>query len=244
MKQHKKFLVWICNILAVVFVFSLVGCAPMDNGGDSSADTSDTEIVDIAAYKAERIDELFAYCKSKLDENYYSETSYGLLLDCLQESVKDINAADDIANIDSICQNVKTEIDGMDTIEVLGVFYTLQEAYDNGYITVADLQMIAQEIRCDIDVLPPKIINSVKNLFCNELRLSKDQNDKLLHPNANVNDITENCIRFYGEYSGVYCFKLWNPYAQYPNGVPDGVGKTIGGVFIRYDLEEFVIWKQ
>ena len=26
MKQHKKFLVWICNILAFVFIFSLVGC--------------------------------------------------------------------------------------------------------------------------------------------------------------------------------------------------------------------------
>lgn len=223
---------------ALTFSLFFPSCGTNNYESGSTSDTSGNESV--TAYKAERIETLLSYANGKNDENYYSESAYSFIFTLLEESVKNINDAETLTDIDEIFQSAKAEIDGIPTIEVLGEFYTLQEAYDNEFLTLADLQAISQTERIEFDELPVKIANSFKNLYYRELREATDENGNPLYPNASVNDIKH--FYFYGEYNNVYCFMLWNPYEAHADAERIVIIEGIEFTYPDYGAQ-FLVWK-
>lgn len=227
-------------ILLVACFFSLMGCKQRTN---SESGSSDNVIVELIDYKTTAIDNLFSYVKNVMEENYYSENAYVSILDILQESITHINVADSIANIDIVLKESKEKIAAISTIEILGEFYTLQEAYDKGYLSVEDLQRLAAvPEKIDINHLPSKIIKSVKQLYFNKYIVdATDENGNLLYPYAKLEDLTNDVIDYYGECNGVYCFRFWD--AEYPEGTPDDCPEIIGGVKFYITGPNYIIWK-
>lgn len=247
MKKQRVFCILVSAILTVSCIFSFVSCKPQE----TPTPTDDSAVIELQLlnnHKNESIDELFAYVKAKIDENYYSESSRALILDILQESIGCINVAENIANVDTIVEEQKGKIGTVATLEVLGEFYTFQEAYDKGYMTVEDLQLFGGEDvvpeTYDLNVLPLKFIKSIKQLYFNEhIAGATDEHGKIVYPYAKLEDITNNCIRYYGEFNGVYCFRIWDPYASYPEGYPVDRPEIIGGVKFYVTGPPYMIWK-
>ncbi len=131
-----------------------------------------------------------------------------------------------------------------------GEFYTLQEAYDAGWLTQEDLKSIAyyhnggregnEEIMGE-DYQPqlktPEVIDkmtelSIKQTYCDNLRKQD---------NAKPSGVT--IERYYGAYNGCYAVVLDSIYVVYPADVINE-WEIIGGVNINYyDYLSFRIWK-
>ncbi len=131
-----------------------------------------------------------------------------------------------------------------------GEFYTLQQAYDNSWLTQEDLKSIAyyhnggregnEEIMGE-DYQPqpktPEVIDkmtelSIKQTYCDNLRKQD---------NAKPSGVT--IERYYGAYNGCYAVVLSSIYiGSYENIINEW--KKIGGVNINYyDYLSFRIWK-
>ena len=137
-------------------------------------------------------------------------------------------------------ENSSSVLDSSSVVEELGAFYSLQKAYDNGYITVADLQTIAKGEELDVALVPSEVIDFAKTLYYNDLCEERKPNGELYFPYADINDLDCN-ILFYGEFNGAYCFRIHNPYVYYQD---NELEEIVAGIVITYSGPGYVIWKK
>lgn len=119
--------------------------------------------------------------------------------------------------------------------EITGVFYTMEEAYEAGYLTREDLTNIAyyhNEWVPYPETLDNSIAEAIKKTRAEDLR--KDV------PEAKAEDIQ--IIKYYGEYNGNYAVMVDNPYGEYPAVIVDE-WETVGGVKFHYrGFNRIVVW--
>ena len=119
----------------------------------------------------------------------------------------------------------------------LGNFYTLQEAYDGGMLTVEDLQVIAEYLENGMSVpepLSPDIENAIKELAARNLR--EKEPDRF--PDAKAEDFT--ITKYYGTYNGYVAFTIEDIYTSYAAVCVD---ETIAGVEFHYPTPiKIIVW--
>lgn len=119
--------------------------------------------------------------------------------------------------------------------EITGVFYTMEEAYEAGYLTREDLTNIAyyhNEWVPYPETLDNSIAEAIKKTQAEDLRKNV--------PEAKAEDIQ--IIKYYGEYNGNYAVMVDNPYGEYPAVIVDE-WETVGGVKFHYtSFERVVVW--
>ena len=117
----------------------------------------------------------------------------------------------------------------------LGNFYTLQEAYDGGMLTVEDLQVIAEYHEKGVSVpepLSPDIENAIKEVAARNLR------EKESYEDAKAEDFT--ITKYYGTYNGCVAFKIEDIYFSHPAVCVD---ETIAGVEFHYPTPvKIIVW--
>jgi len=121
----------ICLGVLLAVVFSLFACITPNN--------------ELAAYKAEAKTGLDAYAESKGQENYTVE-NWAVINELVAESKTTIDTTRNKAAVDAAVEMAKNAIDTISQKEEnvpIGTFYSLQEAYDKGLLTVQDLRSIA-----------------------------------------------------------------------------------------------------
>ena len=132
-------------------------------------------------------------------------------------------------------QSSKPESDSEYVGEITGVFYTMEEAYEAGYLTREDLTNIAyyhNEWVPYPETLDNSIAEAIKKTQAEDLR--KDV------PEAKAEDIQ--IIKYYGEYNGNYAVMVDNPYGEYPAVIVDE-WETVGGVKFHYrGFNRIVVW--
>ena len=119
-----------------------------------------------------------------------------------------------------------------------GEFYTLQKAYDEGLLTVADLQTITTH-RTDgtsaRGILRAEIVSEIKELAAINAR----KNEKIEAAKAEDFQIE----KYYGTYNGSIVIMLNHPYYDYPAVILD-VNETIAGVVFHYsDPSRIIVWR-
>ena len=120
----------------------------------------------------------------------------------------------------------------------LGNFYTLQEAYDGGMLTVEDLQVIAEYHEKGVSVsepLDPNIENAIKEVAARNLR--EKEPDRF--PDATADGFW--IYRYYGTYNGCVAFMIIG-YILYPAVVLDE-NEIVAGVRFHYtDPNRIMVW--
>lgn len=125
-----------------------------------------------------------------------------------------------------------------------GTFYSLQEAYDAGYITRADLEEIAERQNDWGSALKEELDPQVKQMIC------EDEADRLRNleeypiPEAEAGGVW--IVHYYGVYQGEsYAIMLENRYDGAFPTVEIPQREHIDGVDILYiDLRRIEIWKK
>ena len=116
-------------------------------------------------------------------------------------------------------------------------FYTLQEAYDGGMLTVEDLQIIAEYLEKGTSVpepLSPDIENAIKEVAARDMR--EKEPDRF--SDAKAEDFT--ITKYYGTYNGCVAFKIEDIYFSHPAVCVD---ETIAGVEFHYPTPvKIIVW--
>ena len=123
---------------------------------------------------------------------------------------------------------------------VKGTFYTLQEAYDNGWLTQENLQTIANYHHDNSisypESLSDNIAKSIKRSWAKKL---KDDN-----PETDITEEKVNIVNYYGTYNECVAVIVDRSDVDYP-AVYAPVTIEIGGVSFTYNLyhPQIVIFK-
>lgn len=107
-----------------------------------------------------------------------------------------------------------------------GEIYTLQQSFDNGYLSYEDLESIAYYINNDLSdsrQLDSGIAESIKESAAKRMR----EDDIEPIPDAKAEGFT--IISYYGCYSDCHVVRLRDEYVLRPTNLPD-YWKEIGGV--------------
>jgi hypothetical protein len=116
-------------------LLSLVACNR--NDAEQGLDTEQ----ELAEFKATALAEIDAYAEGKGQGNY-TEEDWLEILDYLANGKANIDAATNNADIEVAKVVAKTSIDAVKKEARKGMFYTLQEAFDNGWLTQYERQSI------------------------------------------------------------------------------------------------------
>ena len=118
-----------------------------------------------------------------------------------------------------------------------GKFYSLQTAYDEGWLTVADLQNIASYVfpgdKPQPEPLNEQIAADIKKAEAKSLRIQLP--DK--KPAPSPDDVT---LRYYGTYNDCVIVRLWDKFFSYP-AVDEEM--TVAGVKFEYSGPKPIVWK-
>ena len=125
-----------------------------------------------------------------------------------------------------------------------GAFYSLQEAYDAGYITRADLEEIAERHNNRPYLLEEELDAQIKQMICEDEadRLRNPEEDA--YPEAEASDVW--IVHYYGVYQGdCYALILKSRYEpDYPTQ-PVEQPEFIDGIeFMYYNPLRIIIWKK
>lgn len=138
---------------------------------------------------------------------------------------------------------------GCNNLEPKGKFYSLQQAYDDGLITVEDLQSIACYLCNWIDcseitptpknpeTLDEKTVSKIKNDSLIKLLAEKDKDGRQLYPKATTKDIY---VKYYGTYNDMIAVVVENGFVGYADVILEDV---IGGVTFIYSGPFPILWK-
>ena len=126
-----------------------------------------------------------------------------------------------------------------------GEFYTLQQAYDNGWLSKGDLRNIAYHKTGDGQrkgfTPTPKAPETLSAET--ELAIKEDRANRLREQG------TENAVadgvyitNYFGSYDGLVAIFVYDAYSGYACAI---VNKTVGGVkFKYYDSNQILVWAQ
>lgn len=131
--------------------------------------------------------------------------------------------------------------------EPAGTFYSLQEAYDQGLLTIQDLQSIAYYHNGDsMSVYPhalsDEVSNAIKEDAAKRYRAFTDTNGAYLYPNAVGDGFT--ITKYCGVYNACFAIMLNNIYDD--SGQPAVMQEVVvaGVTFVYGSGNRIIIWKQ
>jgi len=135
----------------------------------------------------------------------------------------------------------KTEDIGQEDI---GTFYNLREAYEEGLLTVENVQSIADYYHGTLKYsrsLNLKIKQKIKETRAYILRRETSSDGTIIYPEAKARDVT--ILKYFGEYNGSFAVMIkdvyYDYYLDYYYSRPDIVG---GIEFDYYDRNSILIW--
>ncbi len=132
----------------------------------------------------------------------------------------------------------------------VGAFYTLKEAYDEGWLLIDDLRSIAyyqSGVQDEPNFVPipknPENLSgeseiAIKKTYLANLLAQTNSSGKKLYPRAKMDDI--NILGYYGTYNDLIAVKISDEYSGFADVV---VELTIAGVTFTYSGACVVIWK-
>ena len=175
--------------LIMIGVFGLVGCD--DDPLKSYKDLGKTEIQ--------------TYADAKGQDNY-STDDWAVICNTVATGKAAVDAAESTDEVDNAVTTTKAEINKVQQKE-LGMFYTLQEAFDNGWLTKEDLQIIAYYLNDDSgpaysDDLSAEIEKTIKKTWAYNLRTEVNVDGDLRFPDAKEEDVS--LIGYYGNYNNLF----------------------------------------
>lgn len=188
-------------------------------------------------YKKTKAEELQTYSDAKGERNYSADDRQAIC-DAVVAGKAAIADATTKTEVDMAFNHAKLTIDtvGMDET-ILGNFYTLQEAYDEGMLTVEDLQVIAEYLEKNVSApeeINPGILKKIKEVAARNLR-EKEPNR---FPDAKAEDFT--ITKYYGTYNGCVAFKIENIYFSH---FAVCVDEAIAGVEFHYPTPvKIIVW--
>ncbi|MGI6759509.1 MAG: hypothetical protein ACOX40_06990 [Bacilli bacterium] len=117
-------------------------------------------------------------------------------------------------------------------LEAKGIFFTLQEAYDQGYLKASDLDTVANYSNSNIQYsgkLSDDIQKQIKETALIELRNTSED--------AKLSDVS--IISYYGKYNNCYVVRVGNRFAQYSSNLQEEI---VEGVTFLYVDPPILIW--
>lgn len=127
---------------------------------------------------------------------------------------------------------------------ITGQFYTLEEAYNNNYISRNDLETMAGYMNNSnnpftVEQIDAKILYAIKYTYLQRFLDDKNEDGSLKYPDLTVENCAE--VDFYGLYNNdCYCLRIWGRYVQYP---AIDIKEEIDGVSYTYFGANLIIWK-
>lgn len=218
--MFKKIINFVVVIIMVTGVFGLTAC---DN-------------VSLDEYKATKSQALQDYADAKCEANSYCAEGLAAISAAVTDGKAEIDKATSVGGVDTAFKTATDAVDAVAKEEVgMGKFYTLLEAYDEGLLTVDDLQKIASHQNdgtIPVDVLSEGLLNTIKESWIEELHAQT-------HVEANTGDVI--IIKYYGTYSGSVALMLADNFTEYGG---DGDRIEIAGIpFIYSNLNRIIVYK-
>lgn len=119
--------------------------------------------------------------------------------------------------------------------DLMGTFYTLQEAYDNGYLTKEDLEAVAAEFENhSLDLPELAIQQAIKKDYLNMFKEFSQR-----YPDATVDDIS--IWGYYGDYNGSIVVRMSSIYTEYPGVMREYI---VAGIKIEYSGPDILVWRE
>ena len=203
-------------------------------------------------YKADAKAEIDAHVATKVEADY-SEDNWATILGFVTTGKEAIDAAENKAGVDAAVSTAKTGIDNVPKGENMGSFYSLQDAYDAGMLTVEDLRSIAyyQNRGSDDESFVPKpkspvtlsveTESAIKKSAVASYSSQKNDNGESMYPNVTTSDFT--IIKYCGTYNGSIAIMLSELFDGYTPAVMARV--VVAGVtFVYSSGNRIIIWKQ
>lgn len=130
------------------------------------------------------------------------------------------------------------------TVEQVGWFYTLEEAYNNKYLSKADLKRIAENLNERLDrelakALSEDIVDPILETRAYDLRQITDANGYFMHKEATKEDVT--IIGYYGAYEDYHAVMLQDSYYDYTEA--ERMIDIAGVTFHYSNGNSILIWK-
>jgi hypothetical protein len=136
-----------------------------------------------------------------------------------------------------------TSVSSEDNNLDVGVFYNLQQAFDNELLTNDDLDSIAYYLNDESkpvypDPVSAEIQGAIKETRSAILRAEVDRDGVLRYPNATTEDVT--ILGYYGKYNDSYAVMIADSFTEYTSAE---WSETIDGVTFYYsDGNRILIW--
>jgi len=220
--------------ILLAMTFSLFACIPIvpEPGNE------------LAEYKLTAKTGLETYATEKGQSNYTAD-NWLVLLGYVAEGKDEIDAAANKPAVDSAVEKAEQAIDDVpQKEEEVGTFYSLQEAYDEGLLTIQNLMSIAYyhgsldsvdgtfvPTTKNPEVLSAETVLTIKQSWISELGQS--------HVEATIDDVI--ILKYYGTYGGCIALIITDNYSE-DGG--DGDYIIIAEVLFTYSsLNRILIWK-
>ena len=114
--------------------------------------------------------------------------------------------------------------------ELLGTFYTLQDAYTKGIISESDLQDVCNNYKTPNE---PKLDKQV------ELKILNDSLVELRYRNTEASLEDVSIYGYYGNYNNAYVIRLSDKFTNHPDVVEE---LAVGNVTFEYSGPPFLVW--
>lgn len=179
-------------------------------------------------------------------QEYFRQSDWMILDNILNKGKTSVDTADNETAIDFAVATTKQEIDdAVATSECVGVFYSLQEAYESGLIVNTDLHSIASNLKnyssngC-AENLSTEIKKAIKETRAFDLRGETNTKGSQLHPEAIAEDVK--IWQYYGDYNDSFAVMLTDSYSAYTDAERS---VTVADVVFNYsDGNSILIWKK
>lgn len=205
-------------VLLIVFLFS--GCS-----------TIPLEKQKLEEYKYVAIQELNIYLETKLANNFYDDAGHNNLVSIVENSIAEIQNAEKKTAIDLIKSEAQRDMDYVEAMELVGEFFSLQEAYNNKILTVNEIKKIAA-CNFEVEELESKIQYAIKKLYLESLKDSD-------YPNKKIEDIS--ILHYYGQYGNCYVVQIIDAYADFPAVELECV---VAGIVVKYSGPPIIVWER
>ena len=207
-------------LLVLLIVFLLSGCS-----------TIPLEEQKLEEYKYVAIQELNIYLETKLANNFYDDAGHNNLVSIVENGIAEIQNAEKKTAIDLIKSEAQRDMDFVEAMELVGEFFSLQEAYNNKILTVNEIKKIAA-CNFEVEELESKIQYAIKKLYLESLKDSD-------YPNKKIEDIS--ILHYYGQYGNCYVVQIIDAYADFPAVELECV---VAGIVVKYSGPPIIVWER
>lgn len=220
----KKALGLVITAIMLLGIFGLTAC---------NNDTLD-------AYKTEGKAAIEAYAQER--KNNYCEDNWTVVCGIVTAGKTAVDEAESKPAVDKAVTTAKAEIDAAQDI---GSFYSLQKAFDNGWLTKEDLQSIAYYLNDDSMPIYPnelsvEIEKAIKETRAFNLRAEVDASGVSRFPDAKAEDISFR--GYYGNYNNLFAVMIADSFTEYGQAE---WSEIVDGVTFHYaDGNRILIWKE